>query len=808
MALEKFADIDELNSRVADTDSEEESGSDIDFVTLLAVARKSLIWVVLLILMGLAASYLFLRYTKPVYKSSSIIKIDEQSQAGALGLGGPLGDASQQAMASLSGEVELIKSDLIYEKLKRKLNLQVNYFAMGNVLNEELYNNSPFKVTYEIKDESYYNKNFNVDFLDKDRFKLSYLVGEQEISGEYRLGEKVDKNEFSLTIYPNDNFSEDVLDGKYYFVINSDGALNNYFNQNLSVEIVNPDAHTIGIFFTDFNPAKARDIVNKIDSAYLEQKIRQKNLATSQIEQFLNEQLKETQDNLASSEGKMENFVRQNKTYDVKADVTTQISKLEGLSKERLELGIQISLLRDVAQLISQDSDLDQVIPSLKSVEDQELSQRIAELSDLQLYYKLLLRSYKPETEAVKRAQKEISLTKEAASKLLEQNIQLLEKEVATINDNIGSIEGKLQNMPQKETERVRLARVFGLYEKYYLTLMDKKVEYGISKAGTVADFQILSPASLPGAPISPDRMIIYAIGLAGGLMLGIGLIAGRYFMHNTITSVGEIERNTKAAVLGVVPHYTREKFPVSKLIVDKNPKSVISESIRSIRTNLEFINSSSRKKRLISVTSTVSGEGKTFVAVNLGGIIALSDQKVIILDLDLRKPKVNLAFSAENVIGISTILIGKHSVHECIQETTIPNLHFISAGPTPPNPSELILNARFDDMLDELHQLYDVVIVDTPPVGLVTDGILIMRKADVPIYIVRADYSKKSFLKNINKIMKTNNFTRLTVILNDAKGVAAGYGYGYGYEYGYGNSYYDDEVRESFWKRFRRTFM
>jgi tyrosine-protein kinase Etk/Wzc len=197
-------------------------------------------------------------------------------------------------------------------------------------------------------------------------------------------------------------------------------------------------------------------------------------------------------------------------------------------------------------------------------------------------------------------------------------------------------------------------------------------------------------------------------------------------------------------------------------------------------------------------------------VAVNLGGIIALSDQKVVILDLDLRKPKVNIAFDAENNIGVSTILIEKHSVQECIQKTAVENLHFIPAGPTPPNPSELILNPKFDDMLAELYQLYDVIIVDTPPIGLVTDGILVMRKADIPIYIVRADYSKKIFLKSINKIMRSNNFKNLTVVLNDARGASAygyGYGYGYGYEYGYGNSYYDEEEKEGLLTRLRRNF-
>ena len=300
-------------------------------------------------------------------------------------------------------------------------------------------------------------------------------------------------------------------------------------------------------------------------------------------------------------------------------------------------------------------------------------------------------------------------------------------------------------------------------------------------------------------APIFPNKLIVYAVGLAGGVLLGLGLIAARYFMHNTITNVRELERNTKASVLGIIPTYDKEKMEVSRLVVDKNPKSAISESIRSIRTNLDFI-SSAKKKRLISVTSTISGEGKTFVTVNLGGIIALSGQRVIILDLDMRKPKVNLAFGAENTRGVSTILIERHSVQECIQPTTINSLQFISAGPTPPNPSELILSDRFDLMIQELFLTYDVVLIDTPPVGLVTDGILIMRKADIPLYIVRADYSRKAFIKNMNRLMRSNNFTRMCTILNDAQsGGGHGYGYGYGYGYGdYGQGYYEEPTTRS----------
>jgi capsular exopolysaccharide synthesis family protein len=809
MAKDNFAELDELNNRSGSVDVEEEGGGEIDFVTLLVVTRKSLIWIVLLIMLGLSASYLFIRYTKPVFRSSSVIKLDEQSQAGALGLGGSFGEAADQQknMISLSGEVELIKSNLIYSRLKEALNLKVNYYAMGNVLNEELYNNSPFQVAFEVRDNSFYNKKINVDFLGDNRFRLSYLMDEGEVAGEYSFGEKINKKEISLVLTPAPGFTEDVLDQKYHFIINSDGALNSYFNQNLAVEIINPSANTIGISFTDHNPVKAHDIVNKIDSIYLEQKKLRKSEATRLQLGFLDEQLKETKDNLMRSEYDIQDFAQKNKTYDIKGDISKSMGKMEELQKERYDLNNQISLLNDILNLVSRNSSLDQVVPSLKTVDDGDLSQKISELSDLQINYTLLKRSYTGETEAVRRYEKEMDYSRQAVIKSLQQNMKLLQKQANALTANIGALEGQLNQLPEKETQRVQLQRLYDLYEKYYLTLSDKKVEFNIAKAGTVADFQILSPATLPGAPIYPDKLIVYAIGLASGLILGIGLIAVRYFMHNTVTNIGEVERNTKAAVLGVVPRYTKERLPVSKLIVDKNPKSAISESIRSIRTNLEFI-SSSKKKRLITITSTVSGEGKTFVAVNLGGIIALSDQKVIILDLDLRKPKVNIAFDAENNIGVSTILIEKHTVQECIQKTSVENLHFIPAGPTPPNPSELILNSKFGEMLEELHKIYDVIIVDTPPIGLVTDGILVMRKADIPIYIVRADYSKKVFLKNINKVMRTNNFNNLTVVLNDARGAGAyGYGYGYGYEYGYGNSYYDEEEREGLLTRLRRNF-
>jgi len=823
MAVNENLELEELirnanggsNVAAPEPESSEDAGGGIDFDTLLLVARRSLLWLLLLIGLGLTGSWLFLRYTKPVYKSSSLLKIDEKTEAGALGLGGALGATAEerQSMSKLSGEVELIKSNIIYRRLKDSLDLDVNYYVAGTVLETELYGASPFKVEYE--GDVLFNTKFNLNFISLQRFRLTYLQGGQEQTSEYAVNQPIRIGGMVLRILPTPALDASVTEANYHFVINDEGAINSYLDRNLLVEVVNPNANTVQISFEDFNPVKARAIVNKIDTVYLQEKLAQKQVATAQTLQFLDQQLAENRQNLAVAEENLQNFARRNKTYDVRASIGEITQRLEKQEEERLKLAEKIRLLNDIAAMAErgpltarEDLTVEQSIPTLATLENPQLSQQLTELNGLQWDLRRISRSYKEITEAVQQRREAVDYVKGNLRRTLRQSKELLASQLTTLDQQRNTFNSELQNLPQKATELARLNRPLELYEKSYLMLMDKKVEFNIAKAGTTPDFQILSPANLPGAPISPVKLMVYAIGLACGIVLGLALIAVRYFMHNTITNVREVERATSASVLGVIPTYDKEKMAVSKLIVDKNPKSAISESIRSIRTNLDFI-SSSKKKRLISVTSTVSGEGKTFVSVNLGGIIALSEQRVVILDLDMRKPKVNLAFGAENIKGISTILIEKHTVQECIQHTSIPTLDFISAGPTPPNPSELILNPRFDEMLTELHQIYDVILIDTPPVGLVTDGILIMRKADIPIYIVRANYSKKSFLKNINKLLRANNFTRLCTILNDASSSGLySYSYGYGYGYGYGQGYYEEtKPAEGVLTRLRKRF-
>jgi capsular exopolysaccharide synthesis family protein len=385
---------------------------------------------------------------------------------------------------------------------------------------------------------------------------------------------------------------------------------------------------------------------------------------------------------------------------------------------------------------------------------------------------------------------------------------KLLLESIANVNTTVSNkkksllekaqmIESSFANAPSKEVEFARLLRHFSINEKFYTLLMEKRTEFSILKASFVPQNVILEKGYVNFSPVSPQKKIIYAAALFTAILIGLLLIIVRYLMHNTISSLNEIIRHTNASVsvLGIIPKYKND-IPVSQLVVNKNPKSIIAESYRTVRSNMQFISNKPGSK-VVAISSTISGEGKTFIAINIAGIIAYSGKKVVILDLDMRKPKIHLGFGVQNIKGMSTILIEKDTIENCIQHSEMEFLDFITAGPIPPNPSELIISERMDYIINELKKTYDFIIIDNPPVGLVTDGISIIQKADYPIYVFRADYSKKNFIHNLDRLINENKVKNLSVILNgvdiDRSAYGYNYGYGYGYGYGYRSDYYND---------------
>jgi capsular exopolysaccharide synthesis family protein len=349
--------------------------------------------------------------------------------------------------------------------------------------------------------------------------------------------------------------------------------------------------------------------------------------------------------------------------------------------------------------------------------------------------------------------------------------------------------------MPDKNTKFSKNQRFYKLYEEFYLSMMKSKAEFEIAQAGSTPDFKILSSATLPTIPISPKKTMILGIGLVAGIVLNFFFIGLVYLLNNQITSLQELEKYTKLPVLGVIP--LTHSIATSPFHVIENPKSVLSEAVRTLRTNLDFFLAAGNKK-VIAISSTISGEGKSFLALNLGGVLALSRKKVALLDLDMRKAKNNLPFEIQDSSkGISTILIQKNTWEDCIVKTSLENFDYLPAGPQPPNPSELLLNGEFLNLLQDMKEHYDYLVLDTPPIGLVTDGIMAMKRSDLSIYVLRANYSDKDFVKNLHRTIAINKFTNVALVLNAIPASAKSYGYGY---------YEERASKRSWWKNLMKV--
>ena len=752
----------------------------LDFSKLIRISKKSILPVILILTLTNLTAYLIIRYTRPLFESRSELKLDVESKAGILGISTP----NDLKINNLSGEIELIRSRLFIDQVISNVDLDVSYYAYGKILFDERYKNSPFEIRYELKNHSFYDRKFEVTIENRQNFLLTYYLGDQVVEKRYRFGEEIDTPYFNFIFFLTNHYQEDLEEKKYFFTINSHNAQASYLTRNLGVSPINFNANTILITFKDHNRYKAQDLVNAIDTMYLNYTLQEKRQANNQKINFIDQQLQQSEKKLMAFESYFEDFTIDHKTVNLHTDLNKTIDLMIQLDSQEISYENRLEHINELSNELDRAVEISPLkyakLPSL-------FQQKIKEIADLAKRYQMILYSYNENTFAVQKIQQELELVKNDLAEFLEDERINLQEHLARIKNRKAELEKTFAQLPSMETEYNKAKRYYSLYENFYLTLMQRKTEFEIAQAGVITDFKILSPASLPGTPIAPKKGFIISIGLTSGLILSLLLIVLRYVFDNKIGSKSELERLTSLPLMGMVP--TQKMSDELRLVVDEVPNSMISESFRSIRTNLDFFGLN-KSKKVLSISSTVSGEGKTFIAVNLGAILAKTSQKVIILDFDLRKPNVAIYLEGEKKTyekGLSTILINKYQWQECVLPTSVANMEYIPAGPLPPNPSELILTEAFSQLLESLKEAYDVILIDNPPIGVVTDGFLTMRNADLSIFILRSDYSRKDFVLNINKLVKDKRLNNVSLILNGINFADTGYtrnGYINGYYY------------------------
>ncbi len=762
-----------------------------------SVIKILLPWILVLLFAAITTAFLAIRYTKPLYESKSVLKLDIKSEASVFGLNEI---EEEQSYNNLLSEIELLKSKLFYNKIIDAVNLKVNVFTIGNILDDERYKNAPFDIDYTINDPNVYDLRFRVEILNQDEFNLSYTLYNANYTNNYKFSEIIHSDAFEFTILKTEHFDPEAKDSEFFFRINSRNSLINYIEKNFSVQPLKLNTNTIEISFKDYNKQKARDLVNAIDTIYLTYSKEEKSKANEQKIVFLNEQLESTEKRLSDFEDYFEDFIIDNKSTDLQNNIENTLVFMNNIDSQRYLLKIRLSKLEELKTKLDSGKQINLGINDLYIL-PREVVEHINELNDLLEQSESILLSYNKNTQAYRIRTNQIKHVYQRIFSFINEYITDIESQLNDLTSQKAGLERNFIALPSKNTEYSKSQRYYSLYEEFYLSLMQKKAEFQLAMAGIVTDFKILAPATLPNEPLKPQRSLIYGISIVVWLVITFFMIGIGYLVFDKITGIQEVERITEIPVLGSIPRYMQGKMPVAKLVVANQSKSAIGEAFRTLRTNMQFILPKGNGIT-ISISSTVSGEGKTFIGVNLAAIFALSGKKVLLMDVDLRKPKLNKVFKpSSKEFGVSTILVGKNKLNECIIKTGTENFDVLLAGHIPPNPSELIMSSEMDSLLDKLKEYYDYIILDTPPIGIVTDGILVMKKTDIQTYIIRSEYSKNQFVNYLQKTDSIHHFKKLYIILNSVKSTS-----GVHYGYGYGSGYYK-EKKDSFFQRLLSWF-
>ncbi len=765
-------------------------------IILNNVLRKHWYKPVILVVFGIITAFIYLRYTKQTYESSSIIQLVEEDKVKDV-----LGDKGiVQASTDLSKEIEFLRSDVLFDAVLKQLNMNVSLFSEGKLLTKDLYGNAPFSIViYSLYDSSFCGKRIDLSIENKNIILLTYSHNGKIFKTKGTLNNIIKTNHFQLSIKSN-NAKEvyDVIQSNtLYFKFNNQKILRDEMKSGLNIDQLDPNAKTIKISFSNNNPKICYNVVDNLIDTYINFDKINKQIKTNQTIIFINQQLDSLSRILKSSQDSLSNFQRNEKISNPER-VETQLSNdINELTLSLLEINQEISILVMINNKISIDPnrlEIYRLIPEMvgKKSFEASLLRQVEELNQLLEAQEDLLREVTKENKQNKVLNERIKnriLTIKQGINIIDDR---LKNDKGIIEARITELESNYFELPEKKMEFDRLKYIQELNNRYFTLFTEKKIEYELSNAGYSSSNRILNAPTVPIAAIYPNNKLTYFLLGFLGLLIGLGTIIFKYLTYNEITSIQDLQTllPSETNILGSVPVH-RKKMKHSQIVVSETSKSRLAESIRNIRSNMSFVN---KDAKVIAISSSVSGEGKTFVLLNLAGLIAASGKKTIIIDLDLRKPKIHHGFDVENTNGMSNFISGLSTFDEVIKHSTFNNLDFITSGLIPPNPSELIQSDAFKTILNDLKERYDIILIDNPPVGIVSDGIHILAQADIPIYIFKANFSKRIFAERVEELFKVQKIQKLNVILNGVENNNSIYGYGYQYSYTDSGYYTEDE--------------
>lgn len=770
----------------------------IDIRKFIYKVMRKWYWFVLSISIAYTVAFFVNRWTEPIYSISSTLLINDEKKSTAELLINSLDRANGRK--NIENEIAVLKSYSMTNKTINQLkDFGISYYIVGRMRKPMLYKTAPFSVITDSSANNLQGYPVTITLLSKTHYKVD-IDGTKNISKICKFGEPYIDNNFNFTIFLKDpkNFQPSAL-SNYYFTMNNVNGIVNQFRGKLYISANDKRGTVLTLSTTGTVPQMEADYLNKLMEVYIQSGLDEKNQTAINTINFIDEQLSTVVDSLRKAEDKLQNFRLNNQVIDISTEGSAILSHLEKVQQDKTTADMQMRYLKYVQDYIEKKKDFREVVaPAVMGIDDELLNSLVGDLSKMYGERSILMITAQKNNPSLSMINAKIQNIMEALRENIKEIIHASSIQLNELGKQQALIEIEIKKLPITERKLLNIQRDFKLNDQIYNFLLQKRADAAISKASNVADNRVLDDASAENrVPISPQRSKNQMIALVLGLLFPLSILVIIEFFNDRILDIKDIEKITKVPIFGSVGH--NEK--TSDLPVAENPKSTIAESFRALRTNLQYV-MRDKTQKVICISSTISGEGKTFCAVNLAAIMAQGNKKTLLLSFDLRKPKVHRIFNLSNEIGISTYLIGKSTYEEVVLRTNIENLYVVTAGPVPPNPAELLDTVMMEEFIARVRNEFDIILMDTPPIAIVTDAVLLTRFSDGNIFVVRHNYSTKDVLNLVDDLCFKRGIN-IGILVNDVK-FSSYYGYGkkYSYSYGYGNvnsDYYGDYKKPTF---------
>ena len=786
-----------MSDFIANEENREEEHRGFNLAALWKIVVLHWYWIVLSTIVALGAAFSYLKYTRPVYASNMKILVKDEDSRSRMYRGGQLALESMGVISNSNGfdnELEILTSSNISQRVIKSLKLYVSYELDGRLRNHELYKNNPYIVDMP--------ENQLVDLHSLIQLKIDRQGDGVHVAGEIYVPRAKEPILFersvkelpgsfntpvgTITLQRNPGVGAELPKQTMYATIMPLEYAAKAYGSRLSVSASSKTTTVAVLNYLDTQPERAIDYLNELFRSYNEDANEDKNEVALKTEEFLKNRISAIREELDATESNLESYKKKNELINLTNDASNALNKLTEYQKEQVELETQLNLVTALLDYVDDPRNAFNVVPSNLGLKDADMSNLLNKYNDYVLQRNRLLKSSSPENPYVKRltAQlEEMWPTIRLSLKSVRENI-LTQKRSAEDQYNLFS--RRVGEAPTQERSLNNIIRQQEIKVELYLMLLQKREENYISLNSTAAKARVIDDPRSTGQ-VSPKTKVILLGALVLGLCFPVGLIYLLGLLRYRIEGREDVEMLTKIPVLADIPLAPKSLDGELSLAVRENSNDMMEEAFRGLRTNLRFV--LSEKENVIACTSCIPGEGKTFISTNLAMSLALLGKRVIIVGLDIRKPRLVKLFGlSSDHRGITTFLSSDSGdfqdldkqIHHAVLN---PNLDVLPAGVIPPNPGELISREQLDHAIALLREHYDYVIVDTPPVGLVSDTLSAARVADMTIMVCRADYSPRNNFQLINALHHDNKMPKITLVLNgiDLKKRKYGYYYGYG---------------------------